>query len=142
MDTINNTKSVELFLYEEGYSINSERFYREEIYNLEKKLSDEPKSVGSLCDWIANYHELALIYQQKGDVVQAQKCLLIPNKSMLYMAQNHNGDKEWEEIAFKALGLTLPPLLAFTEAHPPCKQCINELKSQLALIESHKKTHH
>lgn len=142
MKTFNNTISVEQFPHEESHSINSERFHREAIYNLEKKLTAQPKCLGSLCDWIASYHELALIYEQKGEVIKAHKCLLIPHQSMLYMAQTHNGDIEQEQIAIKAIGLTLPPLMAFAEVYPPCEKCMNELKLQLTLLESNNTTHH
>jgi hypothetical protein len=122
MKTINNAVSIDRFPYEEEYSFNSERFYREAIYNLEKKLVDDPKCIASLFDWIACYHKLSLIYQHKGAVVMARKCLLIPHQSMLYMAQNNNGDEEQEQIALKAMAITIPPLLAFPEMYPSCAQ--------------------
>ena len=142
MSRTNNALSLKQPRNEEEYLSNSERYYKEEIYNLEKKLTEQPKCLGALCDWIASYHELALIYEQKGRMLMAQKCLLIPHQSMLYMALNHKGDKEWEQIALRALGITLPELIKFSEDHPTCKQCMKQLKSQLALIEGNNKTFH
>ena len=142
MDRINNEMALQQPRYKNDHLNNSERFYRETIYHLEKKLAVQPKSLDSLYDWIASYHELAVIYEQKGDVLMAQKCLLIPHQSMLYMALNVKDDKEWEQIALSAINLTLPKLMKFAEIHPPCEQCMKELNSQLALIENNKKTHH
>ena len=142
MNRMNNEMSLAQPRYEDGYSSNSERFYRENIYTLEKKLTAQPKCLKSLHDWIASYHELATIYEQKGVVDMAQKCLLIPHQSMLYMALHYKDDKEWEQIALTAINLTLPKLMKFAEVHPPCDKCMKELKSQLALIENNKKTHH
>jgi len=142
MDRINNEMTLQQPRYKNDYLNNSERFYRETIYHLEKKLAVQPKCLDSLYDWIASYHELAVIYEQKEDVLMAQKCLLIPHQSMLYMALNFKDDKEWEQIALSAINLTLPKLMAFAEIHPPCEQCMQELNSQLALIENNKKRHH
>ena len=133
MKIFNNTLSMEECAHEQCHFFNSERFHREAIYNLEKKLIAEPKCLGALCDWIASYHELALIYLQKGALIKAQKCLLIPHQSMLYMAQSHNGDREQEQTALNVLALTQPPLMAFAKIYPSCEQCMNRLKSQLAL---------
>ena len=139
---MNNEILLEQSRYKDDHLSNSERFYRETIYNLEKKLIVEPKCLESLYDWIASYHELASIYIQKGEVIMAQKCLLIPHQSMLYMALNYNNDREWEQIALSAMNLTLPKLMKFAAIHPPCDKCIKELRSQLALIESNNKMHH
>jgi len=142
MNRINNEMIVEQPRYKNDELNNTERFYRETIYHLEKNLAAQPKCLDSLFDWIANYHELAVIYEQKGAVMMAQKCLLIPHQSMLYMALNNKHDKEWEQIALSAINVTLPKLMTFAEHYPPCEQCMEELNSQLALIENNKKTHH
>lgn len=142
MKTFNNAKSGDLSFNEKGNFCDSERFYKEVIYNYEKKLVNQPKCIGTLCDWIASYHELSLIYQQQGAVTSAQQCLLIPHQSMLYMAKNNNGDEEQEIIAVNAIGLTLPPLMAFAEEYPTCEKCMKELKSQLSWVEKNKKKHH
>lgn len=142
MNRFINEMTFEQSRYKNDDLNNSERFCRETIYHLEKKLAAQPKCLESLYDWIANYHELASIYEQKGVVIMAQKCLLIPHQSMLYMALNYKNDKEWEQIALSAINLTLPKLMKFAAVYPPCELCMKELKSQLALIESNKKTHH
>ncbi|WP_435237742.1 hypothetical protein ACR30L_09345 [Psychromonas sp. PT13] len=142
MDIFNNVVSMDMSLNEDDKFSQIEAFHRQAILEYEQKLSHDPKSVGTLCDWIASYHELALVYKQKGAVQMAQKCLLIPHQSMLYMAKNNQGDVHREDIATRAIGITLPPLLAFAKEHPPCDKCLKALKSQLAMIQQHKKTDH
>jgi hypothetical protein len=142
MNTTKNVMSVESFFHEGTQPLNNERFHREAIYNLEKKLVHEPNCVGSLCDWIASYHELSLIYQHKGAVELAQKCLFIPHQSMLYMAKINNDQKELQQIAIKAISLTLPPLIEFTEKYSACDKFMLELKSQLVLIKNKNEHHH
>lgn len=142
MDVFNNVVSIDASLNERDSFSKIEQFHRAAIYDYEQKLSRDPKCIGTLCDWIASYHELALIYTQKGAAQMAQKCLLIPHQSMLYMAKNNQGDLHRGEIAKRAMAITLPPLLAFAEDHPPCDKCLKELKSQLAMIQMHKKTDH
>lgn len=142
MDVFNNVVPVSFSNYESNNFFHNERYHREAIYNSERKLSQEPKCVDVLCDWIASYHELAFLYAQKGAVELAQKCLLIPHQSMLYMAQEHNGDIEQEQIAIRAISITLPPLLEFANEHPPCDNCMKELQAQLMMIQKNKKKDH
>jgi len=123
MSRVNNEWPPTQPRYEDDYSSGSERFYRENIYNLEKKL-------------------IAHIYEEKGKVEMAQKCLLIPHQSMLYMALNYKDDEEFQDIALTALDLTLPKLMKFAELHPPCERCMKELNAQLALVENNRKTYH
>jgi hypothetical protein len=127
---------VKTFFYEKDDAVNDERFHREAIYSLEKKLLHEPNCVASLCDWIASYHELALVYLRKGSPELAQKCLFIPHQSMWYMAQHNSENKELEQIAIKAISLTLPPLIEFTEKFSACDTFMLELKAQLAFIQN------
>lgn len=138
--TIDSSKHYASY-YEED-SPQSEQYQRQAIYCLEKKLSDNPTCVGSICDWIACYHELAAIYQRKGKLEMAQQCLYIPHQSMLHMAEHNDGNEDKKLIAIKAISLTLPPLLEFSETYPPCEHCMRELQSQLALIENLHETHH
>jgi len=142
MAILKTTLLNDQFSYQKNDVFEDENFHKEAIYNLEKTLSNNPKSVGPLCDWIASHHELALIYQNKGCVESAQKCLLIPHQAMLYMAQNDHGDAEQKLVALKAISLTLPPLIEFAKKHPPCQTCINTLNSQLSLIENNHKNYH
>jgi len=142
MDVFNNIVSADFSTYENNHSLHNERYHKEAIYNFEKKLTQEPKCVDVLCDWIASYHELASLYIQQGAIETAQKCLLIPHQSMLYMAKQHNGDLEQEQIALRAINITLPPLLEFADQHPPCENCMKELQAQLRMIQENKKNDH
>lgn len=142
MNTLNKARLTEPLSYEQSEPVHSENFHKEVIYNLERELFKEPKAVGALCDWIASHHELALIYQHKGAIESAQKCLLIPHQTMLYMAQNHYGDEEKKLIALKAISLTLPPLIEFSKRYPPCQDCMKNLNLQLNLIEKDFKDYH
>lgn len=142
MNALNNTGVIDSSTMAKDYLYSEVRYHREAIYQFEKKLTKSPKCVATLCDWIDSYHELALIYSQKGDVQNAQKCLLIPHQSMLYMAKEHNGDKDQEQIAIRAINVTLPPLMAFAKEHPPCENCMKQLQAQLAIIEKNNKADH
>lgn len=141
MSLSNNEISMN-YPYEKNNFHASERYHREAIYNFEKKLMQEPKCISALCDWIASYHELASIYGQKGQIEKAQKCLLIPHQSMLYMALHHCGDLEQQEIAMRAISVTLTPLMTFANEHPPCANCMENLNMQLAMVEKNNKADH
>lgn len=142
MDNFTSSNTKHYASYYEEDSVQSEIYHRKVIAQLEKKLNNNPTCVGSICDWIASYHELAAIYQRQGHLDMAQQCLYTPHQSMLYMAQNYQGNEDKRLIAIKAIGLTLPPLLEFSESHPPCEHCMEELQAQLVLIESLHETHH
>ena len=142
MNVFNNVVSIDVSSQEQDKFSKIEQYHRDAIIDSEQKLSRDPKCIGTLCDWIASYHELALVYKQKGATQMVQKCLLIPHQSMLHMAKNNHGDQQREEIATRAIGITLPPLMAFAQEYPPCDKCMKELKSQLAMIQMYKKTDH
>jgi hypothetical protein len=142
MSMFKKAVSMDPLSYQEQDPLHREHFHKQSIYNLEKTLSQQPKAVGPLCDWIASHHELALIYQERGAIESAQKCLLIPHQAMLYMAQNCYGDEEQRLIAVNAIGITLPPLMEFAKTYPPCQCCMDQLNAQLDLINNHTKQYH
>jgi len=121
--------------------LESERHYRDSIYSLEQKLTLDPKCIESIRQWISSYHQLSVIYQNRGDWIAAQKCLLIPHHSMLYMA-NHTDDEEVELIAIRAINITLPKLMEFAKVHPPCRNCMAELREQMKMLENNNKALH
>ena len=122
-------------------ALESERHYRDSIYSLEQKLTLDPKCIESIRLWISSYHQLSVIYQNRGEWIAAQKCLLIPHHSMLYMA-NHTDDEEVELIAIRAINITLPKLMEFAKVHPPCRSCMTELREQMKMLESNNKSLH
>jgi len=142
MNTVNNNGASNLTPYHEELSARNERFHRETIYQLEKTLVEDPACVEAIGNWIDSYHQLAAIYQEKGNLDMAQQCLYIAHQSMLYMAQHSQDDSDEKLIAMKAINLTLPALIAFAEIHPPCEHCMEALQAQLALIEHNNETHH
>lgn len=142
MNAFSRFMSVGTVNDERSNSLKSEQFHREAIYHFEKKLSEEPKCVAALCDWIACYHELAVIYNDQGNTSASQKCLIIPHQTVLHMANNSFGDEELQLIGARAMSVTLPPLLAFAKVNPPCDACMAELNSQLVMIEEQRKFDH
>ncbi len=139
---MDNLMSMESGLTEEGHASYMEENYKEMIYFLEQKLLREPKCVESIREWILCYQALADIYQQKGDLDLAQKCLFIPHRSMLYMAHSYSHDEELEMIAVNAISLTLPPIMKLAEVYPPCDNCMQELRAQQAVLQTNVKTYH
>ncbi|NOI65344.1 hypothetical protein [Vibrio sp. 99-8-1] len=123
------------------HSSSEERHYRDSIFSLEERLMANPTCIESIKAWISGYHQLATIYQLRGQYLLAQKCLLIPHQSMLYMAHNCH-DEEVELIAIRAINITLPKLIEFTKVHPPCKNCMNELREQMSAIEQQNRQFH
>jgi len=142
MSIVNSVGSIDFSSMNENILINMERDYKAQIYSLERELIEQPKKIESLCEWIDCYHKLSEIFQLQEDYERAQKCLFIPYQSMLYMAQYYNGDEEKALIARKALNLTLPPLLVFSEQYPPCQNCLSKLKLQQSLLEEENKNTH
>jgi len=132
MDLFSN---IDLSASGENYLHNMERDYRERIAVLERELADDPKQIESLCIWIDCYHQLSNIYLQKEDIERAQECLIFPHHTMIEFANFEHADEDDILIARKALNLTLPPLLAFSEQHPFCPGCMRYLKEQQVMLE-------
>jgi len=136
INTIDLSASGENFLHE------IEVECKEKILVLEKALAEDPKQIESLRTWIACYHKLSEVYQQKQDIERAQQYLFFPHHSMLELANHESADADDTLIARKALNLTLPPLLAFSEKHPFCPHCMQYLKEQQAMLEKEKAESH
>lgn len=132
MDLMNN---IDVSASMENHLHSMEREYRSRISVLEIELADDPKQIESLRIWIHCYHELSDIYLQQEDIEQAQECLIFPHHAMIQLANFKHADEDDILIARKALNLTLPPLLAFSEQHPFCSGCMHYLKEQQAMLE-------
>jgi len=135
-NTIDLSGSGENFLHE------IEIDCKEKILVLERALAEDPKQIESLRTWIACYHKLSEVYLHQQDIERAQKCLIFPHHSMLELANHGNADADEILIARKALNLTLPPLLAFSEQHPFCPHCMEYLKEQQAMLEKENAEYH
>ncbi|NQY36010.1 MAG: hypothetical protein HRT37_13770 [Alteromonadaceae bacterium] len=120
----------------------AEQHYKEAIHILEGLLSNNPKCVESIQGWICSYHNLSILFQQTGKIEQAQKCLLIPHHSMMYMAKKEKTDEDQHLIAMGAIKLTINPLLEFAKKYPTCESCFNKLKSQYQQIHNDGCTYH
>lgn len=119
MYDLNNLNSSDLLSYLHDRPLKSEHRYKEDIYILEKAIILNPKSTHSILEWIASYHQLALLYINKGLFNKAYKCLFIPHQSMMYMANSNSDDSDLEKIANKAITITLPALLEFDKLNYP-----------------------
>jgi len=139
MDFIN---TVELQANEENFLHKMECDCKEKILLIERELANEPKKSESLRIWIACYHKLAEVYLLKEDIARAQEYLVFPHQSMLELANHQNSDADDVLIARKALHLTVPPLLAFSEKYPFCPKCVDQLKEQLAMLEKENAQYH
>jgi len=117
MYNLKRVNASSLLSYLNERPLKSEHHYKEDIYILEKEIIFNPTSSHLTLDWIASYHQLALLYINKGLFNDAYKCLFIPHQSMLYMATSSDGSLE--QIAIKAISVTLPPLLEFDRLNYP-----------------------
>ena len=120
----------------------AEQHYKKAIDILDDVLSNNPKCVESIQGWICSYHNLSILFQQTGNLEQAQKCLLIPHHSMMYLAQKEKIDEDQQLIATRAIKLTINPLLEFAKKHPTCESCFNKLMSQYQQIHNDECTYH
>jgi len=139
MDLLNN---IDLSGSGENYLHNMERDYRARISVLERELANDPKKIESLRIWIDCYHKLSGIYLQKEDIERAQECLTLPHRTLIQLANFEHADEDDILIARKALNLTLPPLLAFSEKYPFCPNCMRYLKEQQAMLERENADYH
>jgi len=122
--------------------LDAEHYYQKAISLLDIKLHKEPKCIEAIQGWICGYHNLSDVFQETGDLAGAQKCLLIPHQSMIYMAENNNIDDEQKLIGMKAIKLTLTPLLEFVKKHPVCNSCFDQLMQQYQSIHCNQAIYH
>ncbi|NTS78063.1 hypothetical protein HR060_14480 [Catenovulum sp. SM1970] len=112
----------------------AELYYQSVINMLDDQLRIEPKCVEAIQGWICGYQNLSTLFAQQGRLELAQKCLLIPHHSMLYMAKDASGDPDRQVIAMQALKITLMPLIEFAQKYPTCNSCYDDLIEQYQLL--------
>ena len=117
-------------------------YYEGAIEQLDAMLLENPKQVEAIQGWICGYHNLSALHVKTGNVVEAQRCLLIPHQSMMHLIEQEGLDDDHKLIAFRATKITLTALLEFTQDFPICQSCSDRLMAQyLAVTQPESRFH-
>ena len=92
----------------------AEFFYSEAYDLLAFSYRNDPLSSETLMAWICACHNLAWLYETKGDLELSLKFLLVPHEYLKNIAESDVPNNEEKLLAFKGMTLTSPSILLFT----------------------------
>jgi hypothetical protein len=150
---INNSKISEPFLWQrllnfgnECYKKNdwlqAEYYYKEAESHLDYLWSSDTTNSQLLMAWITSLHNLAALFETKGDNHLGLQYLLIPHNRMLSITKSENASEDIKLIAINALKLTFTPILSFTKRNPICTSCVKAVNELKESIESYQRVEH
>ena len=103
--------------------------YTEAIQSIEalwfSQLEDRPLMMA----WIANMHNLALLYEKIEQPQEAGKCYMIPYRRVLYLMKEDCFTPEFQQTLLYAMRTAALELLDFSKRYPICPCCQDKLKS-------------
>ncbi|WP_413701853.1 tetratricopeptide repeat protein [Psychromonas sp. KJ10-10] len=114
-------------------------YYHEAIELLESIDSiDSGNAQKTLQAWVCGYHNLASTYEKQGFIERRRDALVTPFRIMLALTNNSQSTLEMQMFTYRALQMTIPPLLEFANTYPSEVKFIKQL---IGSIESNKQLH-
>lgn len=149
----NNNKISEPLLWQrllkfgnECYSrsdwLQAEYYYKEAESHLGYLWSADASNSQLLMAWITSLHNLASLFETKGDNHLGLQYLLIPHNRMLNLTKSENASEDIKLIAISALKLTFAPILLFTKRNPTCESCAKDVNEFKESLESYQRVAH
>lgn len=106
--------------------------YNQAITLLENSVAIEPAQIQQVIEgWVCGYHNVAITYEQQGLIKLSRDTLVTPFRTMLALSYNPEASSDMKSIAGRALKMTLPPLLEFTNRYASELKFINNIVEQL-----------
>ncbi|WP_077338255.1 hypothetical protein [Pseudocolwellia agarivorans] len=128
--------------YEKQNWLQAEYYYKEAELQLDYLWSAEPTNINLLMAWICTLHNLSTLFEQQGDKQIGLRYLLIPHHRMLNLTQSKQATEDVKLIAIKALKLTFPPILVFSQKNPICNDCKQSIQAFQQQLESQQEVVH
>ncbi|MBA6265049.1 MAG: hypothetical protein V7780_07505 [Colwellia sp.] len=122
--------------------VQAEYCYKEAASYLDNLWAVDAMNIELLMAWIGTCHNLAVLYETRGNPQVSLEYLLIPHHRMLALSQNSQQCDDMQLIALKALQLTFMPVLLFSRKYSICKECQKGLKEFKAQLDENQGTVH
>ena len=116
----------------------AEFFYSEAYDILANEYRKNPLSSETLMAWICTCHNLSSLYETLDELDLSLKFLKVPYDYLMQVSESNIPDEDAKLVAFRAIPLTIAPILLFAKKHPICDDCKSKLGSLKKLIEQEK----
>jgi len=113
----------------------AEFFYSEAYDILAHGYRSNPLSADILMAWVCTCHNLSSLYETLGELDLSLKFLKVPYDYLMEVSESNVPEEDVKLIAFKALSLTIAPILMFAKKYPMCDECQSKLGALKKLIE-------
>tara|TARA_R110000737_G_scaffold71823_2_gene100350 strand:- start:474 stop:929 length:456 start_codon:yes stop_codon:yes gene_type:complete len=95
-----------------------------------------------LMAWICTCHNLGTLFETQGDYDRAIGYLLQAYQEAHRISQNESARYSLRTLAFNALKTSLHAILSFTQKHPTCEHCLEQLQRLQKTIDYEAETLH
>ncbi|GHE78992.1 tetratricopeptide repeat protein [Thalassotalea profundi] len=120
----------------------AESYYKSVFSQLEGQWERGKDNESLLMAWICSCHNLATLFETKGDYESAIGYLVQAYQQAYSISQNPNLTHSLRYLAFNALKTTLNPILIFSTKYPTCENCLEQLRRLQLTLEAEVYTVH
>lgn len=122
--------------YAESNWLQAEYCYRKAESLLNNVWLTDQNNEEILLAWICSAHNLAALYEKRGDNRVSLQYLLLPHQRLLMLCQNEHNNEQLTMTAIRSLSITLNPIILFRQKHNLCQECYKALSD---IDEFHKR---
>ena len=117
--------------------------YHKSVYSqLEGRWEKSEELESLLMAWICACHNLATLFETKGEHERAIGYLVKAYQQAYNVSQNNNVTESLRYLAFNALNTTLAPIVMFSKKYPTCENCLAQLTKLQQTLEVNTGTVH
>ena len=120
----------------------AESYYKTVFSQLEGQWEVGKDNESLLMAWICACHNLASLFEAKGEYERSIGYLVRAYQQAYYISQNSFMESSLRYLAFNALKTTLDPIIIFSTKYPTCENCIEQLKRLEQTLDAKMKTIH
>ncbi len=108
--------------------IEAEECYQKAIDHIRRQWDEEPENFELLMGWICGQHSLAALYEAQGQHYAALRYLTMPHRWIMALLREESTPESLRALVTRVVKATLTPLLEFSQRHPICDSCYEELQ--------------
>jgi len=122
--------------------LEAENCYYQAESIIEKEWQQDLENVELLLAWVASLHNLASLFEAQGEAQVALRYLTLPHYRLLTLYRESALNDESEQMMYRAIKVTLFPLLEFSRRYPICSSCLEHLQATKEWLLTPYKTLH
>jgi len=107
----------------------AENYYYQAESAIEKEWQQDIDNVELLLAWVASLHNLSTLFEAQGEAQVALRYLTLPHYRLLTLYRESELNDQSELMLYRAIKVTLFPLLEFSRRYPICSSCLEHLQA-------------